>query len=374
MIDSTAPFVYTACCAHLDALNPAAPASVLAIRPRERDFHLFCVATEEGTVRFRGTAIDYRIRATEPLPTDGKPEPHRRLELTARAEREVLLDFVRLAVSDHQARMTAPRGRPGAGVMRHVWDEDAECWDGGRLVAHRALDTLYLQPHVAEDALSDLRTYLCHETAERYAALHLAPVRSYMLYGPPGSGKSAMMHCLASETGHNLAVINFKEHTSDQDIVRAVRNLPPRTFLCIEDIDCLFDMRAKKNHGVSFASLLSALDGAFDSSHGSSLTVFMTTNHLEHLDQALRRRVDCAVEFTHATRQQCRLMFEAFYPGHDGFEALWAELKHHTFSMSVVQKFLVRTLQRDDPLSCMDMFHSLIQCTYGGERTGAMYA
>lgn len=362
VIESTSPFVYDACASYLDILGPAAASTVLAIRPREPDFLLFCASREQGTVSYREAAIDFAISQSKPQGSaHGKPEPFRQLALSTHGDREVLLDFVRAAVEKHQTRTTAPRGHPGTGVMRYVWDDAHECWDSGKLIAHRPLSTLFLPAHCGAEVLGDLQSYLKAETMERYAALHIAPVRIYLLWGQCGSGKSSLVHTLASETGHNLAVLDFKEHTTDSDVMCGLRNLPPKTFLCIEDIDCLFDARANKSHGVSFSSLLTALDGMF----GRALTVFMTTNVLDQLDPALRRRVDYAVQFSHATKLQCVQMFSAFFPHHSNFEAVWAHLKNHRFSMSVFQKFLVRAMHDKDPVLCLDTFQSLMHCTYG---------
>lgn len=364
VVESTSPFVYDACCSYLDALGTSAASTVLAIRPREPDFLLFCAARDQGTVLFCGAAVDFAVTHSKPKGSaNGKPEPFRQLALSTHADRDLLLDFVRVAVEKHQRRTTTPRGQPGAGVMRYVWDDQHECWDSGKLIAHRPLSTMFLPAHCGEEVLGDLQSYLKPETLERYAALHIAPVRIFMLWGQSGSGKSSLVHTLASETGHNLAVMDFKEHTTDSDVMCGLRNLPPKTFLCIEDIDCLFDARANKSHGVSFSSLLSALDGMF----GRALTVFMTTNVLNQLDPALRRRVDYAVQFSHATKLQCMQMFTAFFPHHPNFEAIWVHVKKYRFSMSVFQKFLVRAMHDKDPVLCLDTFESLMHCTYGGD-------
>lgn len=373
-IDSCNSFVFAACCAYLDTLAPTHPATVMAIRPRELDFSLFCMARDEGSVAFMGSAVHYRIESSAALATDAKPEPFRQLHLTTHDERSVLLDLVRVAVEHHRMRVTAPRGQPGAGVMRYVWDDEAQCWDSGKMITHRPMATMHLPSGVGEEALCDLEAYLRPDTLDRYAAMHVAPVRVYMLYGLAGGGKTTLVHCLASETGNNLAILNFGHHTTDHDVATALRNLPPRCFLCIEDIDCLFEHRTNKNHGVSFASLLAALDGAHDSLSGAPLTVFMTTNAIDHLDQALRRRVDYAIEFTHATKQQCKRMFSAFHPNHAGFEGVWAHVSRYKFSTSVMQKFLVRSLWCGDPVSCLEGFDALIQCTYGTDAAlGGMY-
>lgn len=376
-IESTSAFVFTAVCAYLDTLatySPTAvsPVTVVALRPREPDFALFTLARERGMVRFNENRVRFEIETSPPIASDSKPEPFRQLHLSttapctrSRTAREALLDLIRVAVEQHRTRVMAPRGSPGAGVMRYVWDEDSECWDGGLMVNCRPINTLFLPMGVAHDIEHDLYTYLDKGTIERYQALHIAPVRVYLLHGVPGSGKTSLVHCLASGAHHNLAVLNFRPHTDDKDVSNAIRALPPKCFLCIEDIDCLFNARATTNHGVSFSSLLAALDGTYRHQDGTPLTVFMTTNAIDQLDPALLRRVHYALEFHHANKYQCKEMFAAFFPSHTGFEALWDMVKGHTFSTSTMHKFLVHALSVGDPLKCLAWFQTLLGCTPG---------
>lgn len=352
-IESTDPFLYDACCAYLHALNDLNPCTVVAMRPSEPEFSLVCMARERGTVKYGDHLVEYEVigggaSPGEPRASDGKP--FRQLILTMRTmcKKDVLLDLVHGAVLHHQSRTRAPRGQSGEGVMRYVWDDDAACWGSGKLLPHRALGTLFLPGRDADDLLRDLGSYLKVGTRKRHDELHVAPVRLYVLWGERGSGKTSLVHCLASETGHDLAVMNFGKHTVDADVAQALRTLPPDAFLCIEDID----------RDVSFPSLLAALDGAYDS---APLKVFVTTSSLDRLGRALRRRVDYALEFGCATETQCRQLFSAFYPDRAGFGELWAAIGSHKFGMSVMQKYLVRTMHAEDPLASLPLFESLLR-------------
>ena len=368
-VESRDAFVFVAACAYVDHLGPVRDAAIVALRPRDPDVALFTLARGEGTVTFDGHAVRFRVEVSDPVATDTKPEPYRELRLETAGEREVLVRLVSSAIERHRRRVTEPRGlRGSAGVMRFVWDADAQTWDAGKLVPRRPLDTLFLPDGTADDALIDLLTYLRPDTRSTYAAMHVSPVRVYLLHGHMGAGKSSLIHCLASETGHNLAVMSFAPHTSDEDLRASLHAMPPSCFLCLEDVDCLFDKRATKNHGVNFSSFLSALDGSFTScTHDAPLTVFLTTNFMDKLDPALRRRVDYAVEFGPATRKQCQRMFSAFYPSArtGTFETVWASVSRYAFATSVFQKFLVRSMPLGDPVRCLDMFGDLVTCTYG---------
>jgi len=367
VVESRDAFVFVACCSYLDHVGAGSEYAVLALRPRDPDVCLFWLARGQGSVTFEGHDIRYRIETSaDPVATDSKPEKYR--ELILEGPKDVLMNVVSLALKRHRERVTAPRGLCGhAGVMRYTWDDGSQCWDGGKLIPKRPLSTLFLPDGLAHNLVDDVRDFVRPETRDRYAELHVTPVRVYMLHGHSGSGKTSCIHCVASDMGYNLAVFNFQPHSTDDDLRAALRSLPPRSFLCLEDVDCAFDHRSTKGHHINFASILAALDGMYSA---EPLMVFLTTNCMDALDVALKRRIDYSVSFGPASRTQCKRMFGAFYPASKAFDIVWDTVKHHTFSTSVFQKYLVRSLPRQDPIGSLDAFVdlvSLVTCTYGSK-------
>lgn len=364
VVESRDAFLFAACCSYLDHLGAGPDSAVLALRPRDPDFSLFCLARGQGSVDFGGTSIRYRIDSSpDPVATESKPEKYR--ELVLEGNKALILDLVANALTRHRERVTAPRGLSGrAGVMRFVWDDSSQCWDGGKLIAKRPLSTLFLPEGMSGNIVDDVREFLRPETRDTYAGLHVTPVRVYMLHGQSGSGKTSCIHCVASEIGYNLAVFNFQPHSTDEDLRTALRSLPPSSFLCLEDVDCAFDHRSTKGHHINFASILAALDGLYSV---EPLTVFLTTNCMDGLDVALKRRIDYSVAFGPATRKQCRSMFEAFFPTQapGSFDTIWDAVKHNAFSTSVFQKYLVRSLPSKDPVGTLGAFADLVACAYG---------
>jgi len=375
VVESRDAFLFAACCSYLDHLGAGPESAILALRPRDPDFALFCLARGKGSVTFEGKSIGYRIESSpDPVATESKPEKYR--ELVLEGDKAVVLDVVAHALKRHRERVTAPRGLSGrVGVMRFVWDDGSQCWDGGKLIPKRPLSTLFLPEGMSGNIVADVRDFLRPETRDTYAGLHVTPVRVFMLHGQSGSGKTSCIHCVASEIGYNLAVFNFQPHSTDEDLRTALRSLPPSSFLCLEDVDCAFDNRSTKGHHINFASILAALDGLYST---EPLTVFLTTNCMDALDVALKRRVDYSVMFGPATRKQCKSMFEAFFPAHPSeiFNTIWDTVKHHTFSTSVFQKYLVRSLPSKDPVGTLGAFADLVACAYGpsAPHRACMYA
>lgn len=92
--------------------------------------------------------------------------------------------------------------------------------------------------------------------------------------------------------------------------------------LLLEDVDAAFvgrESTKEVSHRLSFSALLNSLDG-IAAQEGRLL--FLTTNHVDRLSQALIRpgRVDFRIKFTYATWQQMKDMFVAFFASSEGLE------------------------------------------------------
>jgi len=143
--------------------------------------------------------------------------------------------------------------------------------------------------------------------------------RGYLLYGPPGCGKSSFIFALAGALNYNLALLNLNDKGLTDDRLNALLAVvPPRCIILLEDVDAAFskEREQKNSYSVTFSGLLNALDGVAST---EERIIFMTTNHLERLDPALVRpgRVDVKLEVGHATPPQIKGMFLRFFPGQE---------------------------------------------------------
>lgn len=379
VLESKDTFAFAACCWYLHRLDPVAEALVTVLNSRDA-FGRRVVMGSQGQASnawYKSTLLDYGVEVSEPLATDGKPEPFRRLRL--RGPRGVLAAFIHEAL-DLYRRHVMSRAGSGQDADDGVpfWSWDGDMWCRAKTKRIRPMDTLFLTAD-AERLVADFRAFCSEESLERYRRLHVAPTRVYMLHGLHGSGKSSLVHCVASDMKYGIANMSFCGGTSDADLRAALSTLPPRCILCIEDIDALFvDRRATgQAAGISFSGLLAALDNCGCLDEGSGTGVFVTTNRLCALDPALRRRLDYVLEFGHATKAQAQRMFSTFFPHSTAFEQLWQRLHGRRFPMSVLQKYLIKALQGGDPLHDFEQFDVLMECAEPGgaaQDTGHLYS
>jgi chaperone BCS1 len=181
----------------------------------------------------------------------------------------------------------------------------------------RPLSSVVLDRGIKERVVEDVKDFLGRQ--EWYVDRGIPYRRGYLLYGPPGSGKSSFIQALAGHLDFGVAMINLSERgMTDDKLLHLLTKLPARTILLLEDADAAFRNRRQVDEDgygggtVTFSGLLNALDGV---AAGEERIAFLTTNHIDRLDEALIRpgRVDMTVRIGEATRYQAGEMWDRFY-------------------------------------------------------------
>ncbi|OJI99937.1 hypothetical protein ASPVEDRAFT_81524 [Aspergillus versicolor CBS 583.65] len=182
----------------------------------------------------------------------------------------------------------------------------------------RPLNSVVLDEGVKERIVEDVKDFL--SSAQWYHDRGVPYRRGYLLYGPPGTGKSSFIQALAGELDYDIAILNLSERgLTDDRLNRLLTIVPKRTIVLLEDVDAAFSNRRTQTDedgyrgaNVTFSGLLNALDGV---SSAEERIVFLTTNHVERLDEALVRpgRVDMTVRMGELTRYQAKCFWDRFY-------------------------------------------------------------
>jgi len=195
-----------------------------------------------------------------------------------------------------------------------IYCNDESYWDELQSKSARPLDTVYLPKKIKNEVVEDLEWFQDLSTIQRYKKLGRTHKRVYLFEGVPGSGKTTFISALAGKFGYDVAMINFTDKVTDGKLLRLIRTLPEKTFLVLEDIDCLFEER-KKNDGhkntVTFSGILNSLDGI---ATPDNFICFMTTNYKCNLDSALLRpgRIDKIIKFEDAKKSQVKDIYKAY--------------------------------------------------------------
>lgn len=166
--------------------------------------------------------------------------------------------------------------------------------------SHRSINTIYLDTNIKNKLINGLNKFF--KSADLYDMAGVTYKRVHLFHGCPGSGKTSTVIAMASTFKYNIAKFTITSSIDSSQFESLFRTVPQNTFVLIEDVDALFSGR-KAEQRVDFSTMLNCMDGIATT---RGLIVFMTTNHLTRLDEALRRpgRVDCCIEFKLPGREE----------------------------------------------------------------------
>ena len=223
-------------------------------------------------------------------------------------------------------------------------------WMRYNKIPSRTLDTVYFDEKLKQKMRADILDFLKKE--KEYDEFGIPYKKNYLLTGIPGSGKTSIIKAMCKEIGYNLCIFSINHDVDNNTALSAFRDIPPKSVLLFEDIDCLFEKRTSTTENKSsftFSNLLNLLDGVF---FRKGLISFITTNHPENLDHALLRqgRTDMIIHMNYPKRVDVKHLFRDMMRKEDltaeeidrDFDRFYEHIAKKTITMAGIVGFLFR--------------------------------
>nr|XP_043617818.1 AAA-ATPase At2g46620-like [Erigeron canadensis] len=157
-----------------------------------------------------------------------------------------------------------------------------------------SIDTAMLDSDQKNKIKSDLDSFLKSE--QYYHRLGRVWKRSYLLYGPSGTGKSSFIAAMAKFLRYDIYDVDLTKVVNDSDLKLLLLQTTSKSLIVVEDLDRY--LADEKSSNVNLSGILNFMDGVI-SSCGEERVMVFTVSDKEKVDPSVLRpgRIDVHVKF-----------------------------------------------------------------------------
>lgn len=212
-------------------------------------------------------------------------------------------------------------------------------WSQIRVGEPRPLESVVLRPGLMDEIVADVDWF--RNARSWHVERGLPYRRGYLLVGPPGNGKSSLVHAIAGHYEMPLYALALSQGDdfNDATLACAMARVPGRSLVVLEDIE---KIDFTNDTSVTLAGLLNTIDGPL-ASEGRLFVI--TANNADLLPAPLLRagRIDQRWEIEGPVTAQVRDLFLRFFPGAEREAVEYADaIEGNGTSMAAIQQHLAR--------------------------------
>ncbi|OIT26504.1 PREDICTED: AAA-ATPase At2g46620-like [Nicotiana attenuata] len=154
-------------------------------------------------------------------------------------------------------------------------------------------ETIVMDADLKNKVKSDLENF--QKSKQYYHRLGKVWKRSYLLYGPSGTGKSTFIAGVANMLNYDVYDVDLSKVTDDSDLKMLLLQTTNKSLIVIEDLDSYL---GNKSTAVSLSGILNFMDGIF-SCCGEERIMIFTVNNKDQIDPTVLRpgRIDVHIHF-----------------------------------------------------------------------------
>lgn len=92
-----------------------------------------------------------------------------------------------------------------------------------------------------DEIIADIQEFV--DSEDWYTEMGIPYKRSYLFFGPPGTGKSSLAQAVAAEIKFSICFVNCSDNINDFNFNRLLNSAPKQSIILVEDVDSIFSER-----------------------------------------------------------------------------------------------------------------------------------
>jgi len=197
-------------------------------------------------------------------------------------------------------------------IDRHIyaWSKEScnSRWTKSINTSTKTLNKIYWDSRKSDKLHSVIKTFL--ESKDHYARCGIPYKLSFLIEGPPGTGKTSLINAISNEVGADIFIVNMTGIDRIDSMMSSFKYLQDSrkkvVVVALEEI-----------HSIS-KEVLGQVYDLLDGTYNITNCIFVMTTNISHskLDPVLTRcgRVNYIIEMSHLTPSSKRAMFLAILP------------------------------------------------------------
>ncbi|KAK9713595.1 hypothetical protein RND81_06G038100 [Saponaria officinalis] len=213
------------------------------------------------------------------------------LEIRKRDKRRVLRSYLQHihAISDEIDRVKHE-------IRLFTATSSGRRWRSVPFTHPATMETIAMDTEVKSRIKIDIETFL--KSKQYYHRLGRVWRRSYLLYGPSGTGKSSFAAALAKSLSYDIYDLDLFKVSSDGDLKLLLLQTTPKSVILMEDFDKFIAGKSQKTSPENISGVINFMDGVVNSCCNERVMIF-TMMSKDDIDPTILRpgRVDVHIHF-----------------------------------------------------------------------------
>ena len=200
--------------------------------------------------------------------------------------------------------------------INHIYKNINDYWVCDEVKENCNINSVILDDDLKYEIISNIKNFIKSEI--KYDSFNILFKKTYLFYGPSGTGKSLFIKAIANHLNYKIYYLNLDNNISEYNIIRLLNNIhDEKSILVIENINLennntLDSLISSCTKNIKSNEVFNILNIVYNHKIASKL-VILTTNLNNNNNYDNLQFIDVKYKFNNCSSQQFKTFYNKFY-------------------------------------------------------------